>query len=55
MDPDKRKQVLQDVMDRLLYVEGFLDALEKVINEHPIKDKKINYNVSSFKIPEKQS
>jgi hypothetical protein len=56
MDPiENRKKVLQEVLDRLLYTEGFLDALEKLIKEHPIKDRKINYDSSTFKIPESQN
>lgn len=55
MDPDKRKKVLQEVIDRLNYVEGFLEAIEKVISEHPVKGRNINYEVSSFKLPQKEN
>lgn len=51
MDPQERKKILQDVLDRIMYVEGFVDKLQKVIDENPVK-KKINYEAGSFKIPQ---
>ena len=54
MDPHERKKVLQEVIDRLNYTEGFLDALQKLIEAYPLKNDKLNYDVSKFKIPEPQ-